>query len=363
MTETDIQQNGSKYEEVSIKELVSSIKKLFDLKTKWIYVFLIGIFGAGIGLTYAYFQKPLYTASLTFALEDDKGTGGGLSGALGLASSLGIDLGTSAGGAFSGSNLIELMKSRMIVEQTLLDSIKSDGKDMSLAEMYIQTYGWRKGWINSTNIDEKKIQFYPNSDRKNFTIQQDSILGLLYESILEKNLMVAQKDKKVSIISIEVKTENQLLSKYFTEAIAKEVSDFYIETKSKKAKINVNILEKQADSIRTELNNAITGVATANDNTYNLNPSLNIKRTPSAKRQVDVQANTAILTELVRNLELAKVTLRKETPLIQIIDKPILPLKKDKVSKLKSLLLWGGVSGFFSIFFFMGQKWWKRYFI
>ena len=110
--------------------------------------------------------------------------------------------------------------------------------------------------------------------------------------------------------------------------------------------MNVEVLQKQADSIRHELNNAINGVANESDNVYNLNPSLNIRTTPAKKRQIDVQANTAILTQLVANLELAKVSLRKETPLIQVIDKPIFPLEKIRVSKLKSILL----GGIFAIF-------------
>jgi hypothetical protein len=57
---------------------------------------------------------------------------------------------------------------------------------------------------------------------------------------------------------------------------------------------------------------------------------------------VDVQANT--LTELV-NSGLAKVTLRKETPLIQIIDRPILPLAKERFGKAKGIVL--GLAGFF----------------
>jgi hypothetical protein len=87
----------------------------------------------------------------------------------------------------------------------------------------------------------------------------------------------------------------------------------------------MDVLRRQANSIGRALNGAITGVAVANDNTFNLNPALNVRRAPSARRQVDVQANTAILTELVKQSELAKVTLRKDTPLIQVIDKPILP--------------------------------------
>jgi len=115
--------------------------------------------------------------------------------------------------------------------------------------------------------------------------------------------------------------------------------------------MNMDILIRQTDSIRRELNGAITGVAVANDNTFMLNPALNVRRAPSARRQVDVQANTAILTELVKQTELAKVTLRKETPLIQIIDRPILPLKKEKVGKLIGLVVGGILFGFLTVLY------------
>ena len=141
-------------------------------------------------------------------------------------------------------------------------------------------------------------------------------------------------------------SDNELFAKYFCEALAKEVGRFYIETKSKKARMNMAILDRQVDSIRGELNGSITSVAVANDNTFNLNPAMNVRRAPSAKRQVDVQANTAILTELVKQSELAKVTLRKETPLIQVIDMPILPLPKERFGKAKGLLIGGFLAGF-----------------
>jgi len=82
-----------------------------------------------------------------------------------------------------------------------------------------------------------------------------------------------------------------------------------------------------------------------------LNPALNVRRTPSAKRQVDVQANTAILTELVKQCELAKVSVRKETPLIQVIDRPILPLPKQRFGKAKGLVMGGFLAGFLTVLF------------
>jgi hypothetical protein len=182
-------------------------------------------------------------------------------------------------------------------------------------------------------------------------LEQDSLLQTISAELTKNNLVIVQKDKKVSIISLTVKTENELFSKLFCEQLLKETSDFYIETKSKKSKLNVDILQKQADSIRAELNSAITGVAAESDNVYNLNPAFNVKSSPSRRRQVDVQANTAILTQLVAQLELSKVSLRKETPLVQLIDRPILPLENDKVGKIKAFIIGWFLAGFLTILY------------
>ena len=349
-------------DEISLKELIIKIKEWGAfLKSKWKAIFIFGFIGALIGLTIALFEKPTYKAVLTFAMEEDKGSGGGgLSGALGLASSFGIDLGgAGGGGAFASSNLAELMKSRLLVEKVLLEPIVIKGKTISLAEYYIQINELREAWDNKPSL--RNIQFLPAADRSNFTLQQDSILQQIHKNLIDKeHLSIMQKDKKVTILSIEVTSENELFSKIFCESIAKETSDFYIETKSKKSKINVNVLQRQVDSVRNALNGAITGVANEIDIVYNLNPAFNIKGAPSKKKQIDVQANTAILTNLVVQLELAKITLRKETPLIQLIDRPILPLQKEKFGKLKSIILGGFLTGFLYILYLIFGRLYRK---
>lgn len=333
-------------DEISLKELLIKVKESYVyLFSKWKIIVLAGIIGAALGLAYSVAKKPTYTATLSFALEDEKSGGGGLGSALGLASSLGLDLGGGGGSVFTGSNLTELFKSRAMVEQTLLSPVTKDDKMISLAEMYIQNQGWREKWRTTPKL--ATIQFLPGGKRTSYTRAHDSVLGVIYDNLSKTGLSVAQKDKKIAIITIDVASTNELFSKYFAEALVKEVSDFYVSTKSKKARLNMDILERQTDSIRRELNGAITGVAVANDNTFMLNPALNVRRAPSARRQVDVQANTAILTELVKQTELAKVTLRKETPLIQVIDRPILPLSKEKFGKAKGIILGGILAGFF----------------
>jgi hypothetical protein len=127
------------------------------------------------------------------------------------------------------------------------------------------------------------------------------------------------------IISIDVVSTNELFSKYFCEALAKKVSDFISKQKISRKHVGFRATNRFH---RRELNGAIT-VAVANDNT--LNPAMNVRRAPSARRQVD--ANTAILTEFVNNRNWLKV-LRKETP-HSSYRQPILLCLKNGFGKVK----------------------------
>jgi uncharacterized protein involved in exopolysaccharide biosynthesis len=334
-------------DEITLKELLLKAKEWYVfLLSKWKTIVLAGIVGALLGLGYSFTKKPIYTATLTYALEDGKAAGGGLGS---LASSFGFDIGGAGGnsGAFSGANLMELFKSRAMVEQTLLAPVTLNNKTISLVEMYIQDKKWRDNWNEKPAL--KSITFLPNTDRTKFTRAQDSIFGVIYNDIFKTALTVEQKDKKVAIGTITMKSTNEYFAQQFNLALTQTVTNFYIETKSKRAKENMDILVRQTDSIRAELNGAMTGVAVANDNTFGLNPALNVKRLPSARRQVDVQANSAIFSELIKQTELAKVTLRKETPLIQVIDQPILPLPKEQFGKAKGIVLGGILAGFLTV--------------
>ena len=334
-------------DEITLKEILLKAKEWYAyLLMQWKTIVLAGIIGALLGLGYSFYKKPIYTATLTYALEESKSSGGGLGS---LASSFGLDIGSAGNntGAFASANLMELFKSRTMVEQTLLAPVTQNNTTISLAEMYIQDKKWRDNWEEKPEL--KTLKFLPNADKAKFTRAQDSIFGVIYEDLSKNSLAIEKKKKKVAIGTITMKGTNEYFSQQFVLALTNTVTDFYIETKSKRAKENMDILVRQTDSIRGELNGAITGVAVANDNTFGLNPALNVKRVPSARRQVDVQANTAILTEIVKQAELAKVTLRKETPLIQVIDQPILPLPKEKFGKAKGIVLGGILAVFLTV--------------
>ena len=70
-------------------------------------------------------------------------------------------------------------------------------------------------------------------------------------------------------------------------------------------------------------------------------------------REVEV-LNTMYL-EIIKNLEISKMTLLNKTPIINIIDKPILPLEEEKISKAAGIL-GGFLGGFLAVCFFVFRK-------
>ncbi len=327
-------------DEVSLKEVLAKLHTWYAyLLSKLSIILIASIIGGFIGLTYAWLKKPIYTAECTFVLED--GDKGGLGQYSGLASMVGIDLGGSQGsGLFQGDNIIQLYKSRLIIKKTLLSEAMFGVKKQRLVNRYVE---FNK--LKLDNVTEGDLNF----STPFLSIKQDSIIIFLTKQIITNALYIEKIDKKLNIINVGFNSEDELFAKEFTERIVQNVNDFYTDTKTRKSNQNVSILQKQADSVRSVLNRSLGGSASAADANPNANAALQILRVPQQRRQIDVQASSAIYAEIVKNLELAKISLRKETPLIQIIDSPLLPLDRTNVNMFFSIFLGGLIGGIIGI--------------
>jgi len=340
--------------EITLKELaIKTTEWLSYLKSKWLVILIGCILGIGLGYLYASYKKPKYVAVSTFALEDANG-GSGLGQMAGLASMVGIEIGGGGnGGVFQGDNLIELYKSRNMIQQTLLTEVLIDDKRQLLIERYVDFNGLKGKWAAHPVL--KNVNFRIAKDQK-LIRAQDSILGEVVKEISKANLIVSKPDKKLSILKVQVTSKDEAFSKAFNDEIVRNVNEFYVFTKTKKSVQNVDILQHQTDSVKRELNGALAGMAKLTDANPNANPARQILKVPSQRRQVDAQANTAILTELVKNLEMSKVSQRKEMPLIQMIDSPILPLNKLVTTKTQGMVTGFFIAGFLMSIFLLVRR-------
>jgi hypothetical protein len=327
-----------------LKELILNLKDWYDyLISKWRTIIIFGLLGAILGFVLAYQKKIVYVATSTFVLEDENSAAGSLGSFGGLASIAGIQLG-SGGGIFQGDNIIELYRSRKMMQKALLSSIDSSGKVL-LIDQYISFNDLRKAWEEDPKL--KNLDFKPIQGK--FSRLQDSVLGKVVKDINKYNLIVSKPDKKLSVIKVEVKSNDEIFSAEFNKRIVENVNEFYVQTKIKKSLQNVQILQQKTDSVRAIMNGNIYAAASVADATPNLNLTRQVNRiAPMQKAQYSAETNKAILSELVKNLELSKISLRKETPLIQIIDEPVLPLETEKSSKLKSMVIGAFLLGLLS---------------
>lgn len=322
-------------DEISLKRIILNTQEWINyLRSRWLILLIAGVVGGCLGLIYANSKKASYTAELSFVLEEESSKGGSYGG---LAGQLGLSLGGDGVGAFQGENLLALMKSRLLIEKTLLTTVNVAGTNKTLAEFYIEINNLREEWKDEPEL--LSVRYLPNADKSKFTLVQNSLINGFHRSIVGTNLTIDNQDKESNILSIKVTSPNEMFSKLFTETLADEVSAFYKETKTKKATENVAILSHQADSIRRVLAYASRGAASALDANPNPNPARQGLYVPSQLKKFDVEMNQAILLQLIQNLESAKVSLRNETPLIQVIDRPILPLPKSSSSKARTLVI------------------------
>lgn len=343
-------------DEISLKELIVKIQMLCRyLWQRKIWIILFTLIGGGAGFWQAVTTKPGYSAELTFVLEESSSSP--LGAYSGLASQLGLDLSSSGGSSlFAGDNIMEFIKTRLIVEKALLSPIVYHNKEMTMAECYIEFSGFRKPWSELTPAFN--VSFPLDSDRAVFSRSQDSVLNFIQGKIVKKNIKIEKVDKKLSFISVQVVSPVEVFSKYFTEALVNEAIDFYTNTKTKRTRTNVDRLQSQADSIKILLNRKTYSAAVLQD--FNANPAKQVASINTEFALRDKMVLQTMYGEIVKNLELSKMAMEQETPVIQIINTPIFPLEIKKLGKLKAIVIGAFLGGFFTTLIILMSRIYKE---
>jgi hypothetical protein len=296
---------------------------------------------AVLGFIKPLIKKPKYSATLTFALEQGI-KGGGLSG---LASQFGMSLGADGAG-LAGDNLLTLMKSRLIVEKVLLSPVFVNEDSVLLIDQYVGTWPELKESWDSLGL-------FPMTGRACCGNVQDSALGVIIKGISEKMLGVSKIDEEQSFVRVSYTGHDEVFAGHFVELLTQKATEFYIASKMANSHANIAKLQNRLDSVSAELQIAMVGYASAQDqNSFTVQSTAKV---PSVQKQMKVTMLTTLYGELVKNLELSKTMAAREEPLITIIDRPHYPLRV-RESKLKSALIGGFIGGFLTILFFAGRE-------
>jgi hypothetical protein len=316
-------------DEASFKGIIVTISDYKnELKKRLLIILAVAIIFSLIGFGFSRSQEDQYNAVISFIVEDQS-EGSNLSAFSGMANMIGIDMGASATSSFNQQNIIELLKSRKIIERTLNNTCKIEGKSDLLINHYIR--------INNLITDSSAINLSSN-------YYNDSITRIVWFRIIDRDMDILFQNDKANILDLSFESLNAELAKNFTEIVIDEMSEMYIDHQTEKSRNTLNNLYNRSDSIFKDLKISERNFAKVKDN--NMRVMTASGRLEELQYMREVEILQAVYLELRKNIELSHMSVLNETPLIQIVDKPVLPLENIN----RSNLFWIVIFTFLGVF-------------
>jgi len=245
----------------------------------------------------------------------------GFSPLMQIAGQLGIN--PSSSSSLSSEKLVELLHSRLIILTALMNEAKIKNQNDLMINHFSKIYK-----INEWFINEKKYQnlTFEKIDLSNFSEKENKVATDIYNTII-RNYLNAGSSKN-GIITITYTSESEIFAKQFLDFLVESLSDFYVNKTNQKHKETFEIVNGYTDSLKNELTKSELYLADWKDKNVLKVKSKGVLEELRLLRKVET-LNLAY-SEALKNLELAKFNLISSTPILQIIDKPILPLKRNK---------------------------------
>jgi hypothetical protein len=345
-------------EEIHLGPLWTNIKQSFRYVFRKWYILLIwiAIFG-GLGLFYAWWYGLKYISTASFAIQGQSASSGLLSSSLSLANSLGLSGSVGkGGGGFDNRFFASLIQTRKVIKESLMQEGVVDGKLDLMANHYIDLYRWRngglisKGWNDDPKL--KNFKFTPKP-LEQLTRLEDSILNVIYQSIIDNNLTM-EYDESSPFNTATFVTRNHDYSMNMMKHMVDKSANYFMEDVYYLNRQNLGVADQRVDSLGKALKNLDYRVAHLQDVTNNLIRQKGMLGTTAAARDRDLLNQQ--YSAAVNNVELAKVTLLTTAPILQVIDDPRYSTQASFVSKTAAFIVGSFIGIFLGSIFLLVSK-------
>lgn len=340
-------------DELSFKELVLKVQEYIqELLRSWKVIGLITMAITALIVFNTLRTPPVYAAKLTFMVNEDDG--GGISGLSAILGQFG--LGGGSRGKYNLDKILELSKSRKILQSALFETVEIKGNKDYLANYVLTTYDFHEKWEEDTTglkdflFDEKSMLLQNKHERKAFRSVYKKIIG----SVDEDGLITSRYSKESGIMNLRAETESEGLSINLVNVLYDKLSNYYIQKTTEKQKRTLEVVSQKADSIFNKLESTEYQLAQFKDGNKGLISER--ARLKESRLQRDLQIYAAMLSEAVKNREIADFSYKNSTPFVQLIDAPFSPIKPQKGSLIIALLLGGILGGGLAVGFVLARK-------
>jgi hypothetical protein len=337
---------------ISIREMFLGIGNLFKhLLSRWLKISVYTTVIAAILIILEVFSKEVFTAETTFIIEKEQSGASDFGKAA--ADLVGISLGSMGqqSGLFDTDHIEKLYLSNRMLKETFLTpcTIRKDSARL------ITHLGKHQKLLNQWSGIYDNGDFSFEIPIEEYTIKHDSILLEVFEDFKEKQLIVDRPDRKLEILSVKVNSSDQLFAKRFNEVLVNKVNNFYLDVKTRNTGENVRVLKIQMDSLKALLDYKLEYMDSLNRRFPNVNPNFSSLNIENAKVNYEIEATGEAYVEIAKSYEMAKMSHLNSTPIIQLLDVPVLPLRTNKEKLLKTIVISIFIGGVLSVIYILGS--------
>lgn len=293
-------------------------------------------------------EEPLYSATLTFVLNEDSGrpAAGGILGQLGL--------GGGGGAGTSPDKITALAKSQKIIHGLLLDTVVIDGVADRMVNHVIATYRLVDEWL----LPEGR-RMIRNGTLETMTEKEKSLLKKMHFFLLseEEEIITFGSNEDTGILSLKVKSRKQDLSLALSYGMYDRLSAFYTKESTGNSRATVQRLRVKSDSVGAALSAAEYQLAALMDTRLGAMQRRDLVRQAQAERRVQLLNLTH--AEVLRNLETASFALSTQTPFFQTVDVPFSPIRGFQPDWQKSALTGLAIGAFLGFLLIAAFKFYR----
>ena len=327
------------------------------LLKSWKFITICGFLLAFILFAVKFSTTPLYRADLNFMLSSQDGAGlGGITSLLG---QFGLP------GGSSESNLdkvIELSRARVITEKALFSPTTFNEKNDLLANHLIEELERKKLWYTSRlkflrkdSLNLKGFRF-TNNNVPEFSLLENKALKYLHGFLVHesKGVFTSEYSELSGIMKFSITTPHPELSIISVNKLFDNLSEFYLNNANKKQEKDYNIIKSKYDSIENALESTMYAIAKFEDENRGLitnRDALKLKRLKGEELKLG-----QMYSEIEKQFQLATISRERSSEYIQVIDRPLLPLRPINKGRIFYFLLGGLLGGILSILYLVSKK-------
>ncbi|MER0440612.1 Wzz/FepE/Etk N-terminal domain-containing protein [Emticicia sp. W12TSBA100-4] len=313
-----------------------------------VWVVLITLLFTIGGIVYALFVREEFVSTGKI-LPEYQSKAGGLSQFAGLASLAGVDLSSAAGG---GSDAIrpdlypDVLKSTPFFLELLKIKVRTkDNKEMTFSQFY-------DIFVLDNKIEEKdtKIKFPTSNQYIAVSYQTEKNLKDLRERIS------AVIDKKSGLITVTVKLPDPLVATIITDYSMNFLANYLTNYRTEKAKRDLDFLAERLDAAKGKYYNNQAKKAQYSDQNQLSMMKLQTADLQRERIESEYKISSTFYNTLLQKYEEAKLKLQQETPVIKVLEPPVVPNKRSEPKRAVIVILTTFLGGIFGIIFVLIRK-------